>query len=242
MARCRLAALLLTFAMALSVSPVLTSSAAEMREWVVVRAEGTVEYKRNDSRWRTLRRGATVVPGYEIRTGPDGKILLSRGSETITIEPESMLEFLPQGGNSVTRIFQNIGGAIFNIKERNRRHFEVLTPNIVAAVKGTEFSIRTDSNGATLSVMNGTVGVTNKHSGKSVDVSAGQFAMIVANGGAIATGALAVRTTGSFGLHWAIVAIVSAVLGVCFILYIAALQKRARVAPSASAAKRPTNR
>lgn len=242
MARFRPVAALLIFLTAISVSPVSTISAADMQEWVVVQTEGPVEFKRGASPWRALRRGDTVIPGYEIRTGPEGKVLLSRGSETITIEPKSTLEFLPADSNSVTRIFQKIGGAIFKIKKRNRRHFEVLTPNFVAAVKGTEFSIRTDSNGATLHVTSGTVGVTNKKSGKSVDVSAGQFAMIVTNGRAIATGNLAVRKSSPLESYAAIVAVISAVLGLCFILYMVASRKRARMARSASADKQSIKR
>ncbi len=226
-------AALLLFWIAISVSPASIISAAEIQEWVVVQIEGSVEFKRGGSPWRALRRGDTVVPGYEIRTGVEAKVLLTRGSETITIEPKSALEFLPAGRNSVTRIFQKIGGAIFSIKDRNRQKFEVLTPNFVAAVKGTEFSIRTDSNGATLNVMSGTVGVTNKKSGKSVDVSAGQFAMIMADSGAIATGNLAVRATNPFATYGAIVAVISAFLGVCFILYIVAMRKRACMARAA---------
>lgn len=235
MAHFRLVAVLLAFLMAIYGSPAATVWAANLHEWVVVQIEGPAEFKRGDPEWRKLRRGDTVIPGYEIRTGPGAKVLLSRGSETITIEPKSTLEFLPAGGNSVTRIFQKIGGAIFNIKKRNRKHFEVLTPNFVAAVKGTEFSIRTDSESATLHVMSGKVGVTNKKSGKSVDVSAGQFAMIVANGGAIATGNLAVRKTSSLESYSAIVAVVAAVVGLCFILCMVALRRRARMPHIANA-------
>jgi len=229
-ARFRLAAVLLSFLTAFSISSAAKLSAGDLQEWVVVQIEGLVEFKRGDPQWRTLRRGDTVIPGYEIRTGPDAKVLLSRGSESITIEPESSLEFLPPSSNSVTRIFQKIGGAIFKIKERNRKHFEVLTPNFVATVKGTEFSIRADGNGTTLNVTSGTVGVTNKKSNKSVDVSAGQFAMVVTDGGAIATGNLAVRTASPLTTYSAIIAVLAAVSGLCFILYIAMMRKRARVA------------
>lgn len=238
MARFRPVAVLLVFLIVIGVTPGAMVFAAEPQEWVVVQIEGPVEFKRGDSRWNTLRRGDTVVPGYEVRTGPEAKVFLTRGSEKILIEPKSTLEFLPAGRNSVTRIFQKIGGAIFNIKDRNRRKFEVLTPNFVAAVKGTEFSIRTDSNGATLNVTSGTVGVTNKKSGKSVDVSAGQFAMIVADSSAIATGNLAVRPTSPFGTYAAIAAVMSAVLGTGIILYIVAMRKRARMAHSARSVKR----
>ncbi len=227
-ARFRLAAVLLSFMTAFSIAPAAKLVAGDLQEWVVVQIEGPAEFKRGDPQWRPLRRGDTVIPGYEIRTGPGAKVLLSRGTESITIEPKSTLEFLPPGSNSVTRIFQKIGGAIFKIKKRNRKHFEVLTPNFVATVKGTEFSIRADASGTTLSVTSGTVGVTNKKSGKSVDVSAGQFAMAVADGGAIATGNLTVRTTSPLMTYSAIIAVLAAVFGFCFVLYVVVLRKRAR--------------
>jgi FecR-like protein len=242
MARFCLAAIFVVVAMALSISPTVTSSAADLQEWVAVQIEGSVEFKRGGSQWSALRRGDTVIPGYEIRTGPNAKILLSRGSETITIEPESTLKFLSPGNGSVTRIFQKLGGAIFNIKKRNRKHFEVLTPHLVATVKGTEFSIKIDSNGGTLNVINGSVGVTNKKSGKSVDVSAGQFAMVNGSSGAIAIGGASVSTGGAFATYATVIAVVSVALGLCLILFLVYTRKRANAAGASKAAGWTSNR
>lgn len=230
MARFRLAVALLTLLVVSGLSSITASSAADLQEWVAVQVDGSVEFKRGDPEWRPLRRGDTVIPGYEIRTGPNAKILLSRGSETITIEPESTLEFLPPGKGSVTRIFQKIGGAIFNIKKRNRKHFEVLTPHLVATVKGTEFSVKIDANGGTLNVTNGNVGVTNKKSGKSVDISAGQFAMVSGTSGAIATGGAAASTGGAFSVYATTIVAVSLTLGLCLLAFVFYSRKRTNAA------------
>jgi len=242
MARFCLVAIFVVVATAMSISPTVTSTAADLHEWVAVQVEGSVEFKRGNPKWSALRRGDAVIPGYEIRTGPGGKVLLSRGQETITIEPESTLEFLPADNGSVTRILQKLGGAIFNIKKRNRKHFEVLTPHLVATVKGTEFSIRIDANGGTLNVISGSVGVTNKKSGKSVDVSAGQFAMVSGTSGAIATGGAAVSAGGAFTTYAMMIAIVSVALGLCLILLLVYTRKRANAAGESKAAGRTPNR
>jgi len=242
MARFCLVAIFVVVATAMSISPTVTSTAADLQEWVAVQVEGSVEFKRGGPAWSPLRRGDTVIPGYEIRTGPNAKVLLSRGPETITVEPESTLEFLPPGNGSVTRIFQKLGGAIFNIKKRNRKHFEVLTPHLVATVKGTEFSIKIDANGGTLNVINGSVGVTNKKSGKSVDVSAGQFAMVSGNSGAIATSGVATSTGGAIATYATIAAVVALALGLCLILFVVYSRKKANAVRATNVADRTPNR
>ena len=188
-----------------------------------------------------MRRGDTVVPGHEVRTGPASKALLSRGKETITINPKSTLEFLPMGDNSVTRIFQKIGDVLFNVNKRNQKNFEVLTPHLVATVKGTEFSIKVDPDGATVGVVRGRVGVTNRKSGKYVTVSEGQFALVGAHSGAIATGGSSVSVSGGLAQYADEIAIFSFLFGLGLILFYAYSRKRARDARSSKVASPRSN-
>lgn len=205
------------------------ATASDLHGWVVVQIEGSVKVKRPTAEWAPLRRGDTVNIGAEVQTGAESKVLLSRDSETITIEPESTLQFLAPTNSSVTRILQKLGGAIFNVRKRDKKKFEVLTPHLVATVKGTEFSVRVDQNGGTIEVIRGRVGILNKASGASVDVSAGQFAIVSAGSGAIATGGTVAG--GDSAMLFAVAKIAAALafmLGIGIILYIGYARHQAR--------------
>jgi ferric-dicitrate binding protein FerR (iron transport regulator) len=125
----------------------------------------------------------TLKAGDTIRTGQTGRVLLTRGEESILISPNSVIG-IPNGqiNGMSTTIIQQAGSILLEVEKRNVKHFEVETPYLAAVVKGTNFRVTVNKNDANLDVLRGQVEVTDFKSGQIATVLPGQTASMSVQG------------------------------------------------------------
>ncbi|MGA9336021.1 MAG: FecR domain-containing protein [Rudaea sp.] len=130
-----------------------------------------------------LWEGAILNPGYNIRTGQNGRVLLVRDQETILIAPNSVVGIPTHATEGIsTTIDQWAGSIVLAVAKRNYVHFEVDTPYLAAVVRGTRFRVTVNKDAASVNVLRGQVEVTDFKSGQFVIVKPGQAAEVSAQG------------------------------------------------------------
>jgi len=145
--------------------------------WQVSKSSGQVWLTSSGVQPASLSEQETLKPGDSIRTGRNGRVLLVRGQETILIAPNSEIT-LPaapkdaQADGQWTRIIERAGSILLEVDKRKVRNFEVETPYLVAAVKGTQFRVTLDR----VDVLQGSVQVADAQSGQYALVMPGQSA------------------------------------------------------------------
>jgi hypothetical protein len=141
--------------------------------------------------------GETVLKaGDAIRTGRNGRVLVTRGNEAILIAPNSVIAIpVAQKDASTTTIIQRAGSILLDVEKRNVKHFEVETPYLVAVVKGTQFNVSVGPNEARVDVVRGEVEVADFKSGQIASVRPGQTAAVTARG----KGGLSLSGAGALG-------------------------------------------
>jgi hypothetical protein len=182
----RLAACVLVFA---------GMSAADAQEWQVAKSSGEVWITNSGAQPASLGSDTRLLPGDNIRTGRNGRVLLTRGEERILVSPNSAIG-VPSNKNSdlPTTITQQAGTILLDVEKRNVRHFEVETPYLAAIVKGTQFRVSVEKGRSRVEVLRGQVQVADHKSGQHVLVLPGQAARSSAG----ATGGLQLSGKGRF--------------------------------------------
>jgi hypothetical protein len=165
---------------------VTVSTNSAPRGWLVQKTSGEAVYGVQSA---ALTRGVVLDRGATMRTGNNGKVLLVRSAESVFIGPYTVAAIAarPTNGLDTTVLLQS-GQARLSVRKRNSAHFSVETPFLVAVVKGTKFNVAVGRNFAQVSVQEGRVAVKALKSGRNVDVSAGQKAMVDAAGNLTLTG------------------------------------------------------
>lgn len=170
--------------------------------WRVVAATGSSRYRHGDLDpvgWQAVVVGLAIEPYAEIETASDGRLELFNGRDRMALAPNSMVAF-PDAGDRVPDIIvlQSLGqvhydvesrrtglmsrvGRMFLTGSRPEGRFEVHTPLLVAAVKGTTFTVQVDTGAAVVDVAEGAVLVTSSRSGRSAYVKAGRRATVGAD-------------------------------------------------------------
>ena len=153
--------------------------------WQVGKSSGEVWLATSGVQPASLTEQATLKPGDSIRTGRNGRVLLVRGQESILVAPNSAITVPPPKDGSAdgqsTTILQQAGSILLHVEKRNVRNFEVETPYLVAAVKGTEFRVTLNS----VDVLQGSVEVADAKSGQHALVFPGQSAKVGPHGGGL---------------------------------------------------------
>lgn len=151
--------------------------------WQVSKSSGDVWVTALGVQPASLGSEAILKPGDFIRTGRNGRVLLKRGDETILIAPNSVIGVpAPQTQGSSTTIIQQAGSILLDVEKRSDRNFEVETPYLVAAVKGTQFQVSVSAGDASVNVVRGAVEVADVKSGQIALVHPGQTAKVAALG------------------------------------------------------------
>ena len=139
--------------------------------WRVSKVSGDVSVTPQGGPQGGLADGATVKPGDNVRTGQNGRVLLTRGQETILISPNSVIGIpADKKAGMSTTIIQQAGSILLEVEKRNAKHFAVETPYLAAVVKGTQFRVTVDGTGSRVDVLKGQVEVA--------DFKSGQFALV----------------------------------------------------------------
>ncbi|MDO8840228.1 MAG: FecR domain-containing protein [Parvibaculum sp.] len=132
----------------------------------------------------SLTPNGTVAPGAVIETGETGRVVLSRGTESIMVSPNSSIAVSPDSDSGgMTRILQRVGTILLQVDKQDRQHFEVETPYLAAVVKGTKFTVSVDAEGAAVHVMEGAVETIDLDTGDVGMVRPGQTAHTLASKG-----------------------------------------------------------
>ena len=191
--------LILAFALALPViflhRPSLAAD-AKPAGWTVVQAAGDARYRLSDmpgTPWLSVKAGTFVALQAQFETGTDGRVVLTREGDRITMSPNSRI-VLPDAkpASTVTRVFQSFGIMLYKVRSRagnvpvggkHPRRFEVQTPYLVSTVKGTTFSISVTGNGSAVNLIEGILQVSTPDDAVSTQILGGQIASVAANAG-----------------------------------------------------------
>jgi len=138
--------------------------------WRVSKASGEAWITHSGVQPIALSTSETVALGDVVRTGANGRVLLTRGEENILLSPNSQIEVAPETASGFSAILQKAGSILLEVEKRNVQHFEVDTPFLAAVVKGTKFSVTVEDGASHVDVMRGQVEVR--------DYRTGQFALV----------------------------------------------------------------
>jgi hypothetical protein len=150
--------------------------------WQVSKSSGEVWITTAAVQKAALTAGSSLAVGDNITTGANGRVLLTRGAETILVSPNSSIGIPEKKGELSTTITQRAGTILLEVEKRNVKHFEVETPYLAAVVKGTQFRVSVDGTGTKVNVLRGQVEVADFKSGQYAMVLPGQNARVAANG------------------------------------------------------------
>jgi hypothetical protein len=156
-----------------------TAVAGNADLWKVDTVEGTAWVQRNGAGWQPLAAGAELGPGSRVKTGKDGRIVISRPGDTVSVSPNSRFGIPePATEGPVTHFMQNLGTLLFKIRTRPHNPFNIKTPYLAAIIRGTTFTVSVDDRNAALHVATGAVEVHSILSGETALVRPGETATI----------------------------------------------------------------
>ena len=148
-----------------------SAHAGNASSWHVEMMSGEAYIQTDGAMPVSLTPNGTVAPGAVVETGETGRVVLSRGTESIMVSPNSSIAVSPDSDSGgMTRILQRVGTILLQVDKQDRQHFEVETPYLAAVVKGTKFTVSVDAEGAAVHVMEGAV--------ETIDLDTGDVGMI----------------------------------------------------------------
>lgn len=151
--------------------------------WTVSKSSGEVWVAATGAEPVSLTASGMLKPGEMIRTGQNGRVLLTRGEETILIAPNSVVGIPAEKKDGMsTTILQRAGSILLEVEKRKENHFEVQTPYLAAVVKGTQFRVTVGKSDTRVNVTRGRVEVTDFKTGQHVAVLPGQTAKVLPQG------------------------------------------------------------
>jgi FecR protein len=160
-----------------------TAWAADGEPWSVSKSSGEVWLTTQGAQQVALGGDNALKPGDTIRTGSNGRVLLTRGAETMLIAPNSVVGLPTDAQDGMaTTIQQRAGSILLDVERRNVKHFEVETPYLAAVVKGTQFRVTIGAGSTRVDVSRGQVEVSDFKSGQIAQVTPGQAATSFASG------------------------------------------------------------
>jgi hypothetical protein len=167
-------------AMLLACAALLAAPAAfavDSGDIVVVSLKGDVRITMNGAE-RKVRAGGVLELPATVNTGRDGSVELKQGATTVSVGPETLLEFpaLEKRGAPIDRIVQPRGNAFYNIGKREGRKLRVETPYLVGVIKGTQFNVAAQGEASTISLFEGLLEVHAADESDVVDLKAGEIA------------------------------------------------------------------
>ena len=129
--------------------------------WKVSQKSGDVFVFHPGMQAASVQISASLAPGDVVATGPNGRAMLTRGSDYVVVAPGSRL-LLPkeQEQSGFTRLVQQVGTMLYKVHHTGLPHFAVQTPMLAAVVKGTSFTVIVDEDRAAIQVTDGIVEVS----------------------------------------------------------------------------------
>lgn len=157
---------------------------AKAEAWRAATVQGEATLQRGEAPPVALAEGRELEPGERVATAAAARVVLARGTSTITVGPNARME-IPAGGDDGvrTRIVQAMGSLLFKVEKRASQHFEVETPYLAAVVKGTTFTVSVDEGTSAVHVVEGAVEVKALATGQVGMVKPGYTAVVSARKG-----------------------------------------------------------
>jgi hypothetical protein len=162
---------------ALVLSACSSALAADGGVWSVSKSTGEVWVTTTGTQKASLKQEENLKPGDTIRTGPNGRVLMVRGEESMLIAPNSVISVPAEAKDGMqTTILQQAGSIVLEVEKKNVQHFEVETPYLAAVVKGTQFIVTVNADSTSVEVRRGQVEVSDFKTGQIAQVLPGQIA------------------------------------------------------------------
>ncbi len=160
---------------ALLVAP--AAQALDTGDIVVASVKGEVQVTMKGAE-RAVRAGSVLELPATVRTGRGGAIELRQGKTSVSVGPDTLLEFpAPETrGGAIDRIVQPRGNAFYDIGKREGRKLRVETPYLVGVVKGTQFNVAAQDDSTTISLFEGLLEIRASDDSSVVDIKAGEIA------------------------------------------------------------------
>jgi len=160
-------------------------------DWMAVSSSGDVTSRApgaNTASWVPVRRGDSVESLSLVKATGRGQATLTRNGDIILVSPGTELT-LPEGDVSGDVIRQDGGKALYKVKPgREGRRFEVVTPMLIAGVKGTQFSVVVREDFVAVEVVEGHVEIQSlMNSADRVDLFAGDLVSMRRDDGRLET-------------------------------------------------------
>lgn len=179
------ARLVVLLAAILAIAPAIAKPAADSSlpeplegPWQAVAASGPVEARTavtETAVWTEVSRGDRLMPKTLVQTGKKGRATLTRNASVLMLDPHSRVELPGEGFSEMeTSVIQTEGSVLYKVDSRSNPHFEVVTPYLVAGVKGTSFLVTVNDRYASVTVRHGLVEITNPGTGEKVELGPGQ--------------------------------------------------------------------
>jgi hypothetical protein len=125
------------------------------------------------------RPGSVLALAAAVRTGRDGAIDLRQGDTSISVSPDTQLDFPAQAAaGPIERVVQPAGNAYYDVGPRGNRRMRVETPYLVAVIKGTQFNVAVSADTSTISLHEGRLEILATDAGvAAVELHAGEIAV-----------------------------------------------------------------
>jgi len=164
------------------VQPAAALPAPPTNTWKAVSASGLVEAwpaSRPTEAWVHVERGDELVARTAVRTGRRGRTTLIHGASIVLVDPNSHISLPASAALADTdKVVQEYGSVLYDVDGASNPDFHVVTPHLVAGVKGTVFLVSVTETRATVSVREGVVEVTAQGSGRMQEVHAGETILV----------------------------------------------------------------
>lgn len=148
---------------------------ARAEDWLVRKVTGSAFARTGQDPAVPLVAGMQLPPAASVGTTATGRVMLERSSGVVVVGPSTIIQLYdPKTGQSA--IIQHKGVVDFEVEKREKPHFFVETPFAAAVVKGTGFRTEVTNRDSRVSVSHGVVNVTERGTGRTVDLTAGQSA------------------------------------------------------------------
>ena len=145
-------------------------------QWQVNKISGKAWIEVPNREKMRVTRHRILFPGQILLTGKRTRLQLGNGKQRIQVGSNSILSLptMRESKPGHTKIYLRSGTTHLTVDKRHIKHFSVETPFMVAAVKGTTFTVSLDETQAQVRVHEGLVEVQNRTTDQRVDVRAGQ--------------------------------------------------------------------
>lgn len=162
---------------------------AGVPEIEIVRFKGNVEIRTNQSvSWTKASKGLRLNYGDVVRTGPQSIAVIRHATTTIQLYENTILEFpsrttgmrVGDSSKDFATVFMKKGHTLIKVlKNSLQRRFEVMTPSLIAGVKGTIFKVFEEEGLKGVAVAEGIVEVVNqKDLSEVVELTQNHFTMM----------------------------------------------------------------